>query len=548
MERATVYLIMLAALLISAALLITDVPALLGPRQFQEEVVFASEYNDIARDMATDSRGNIVVVGGRWESRWSSSSKFYVLKTSPEGQLEWSKIWNVTEYDMVEIDSQDSIIIAGVTGVNQDETSCFIMKLDPEGELVWQVEFPGIKYDWHWWPEYSDCIGLAVDAETDNIYVAGSLVASRHQTIVAALNSSGVELWQTTWEGPSDSNGTDVTTMWLSSKEGIIISGGIYKPEVTQFEYEYTGFYLAAFDVNGTARWNRTSSLIWTGFDTNEDEFVTATASWRGYNQVTLYEYNDGGVGGCTVDVGDYYTIRIQGFCMNGSEHIIGFGRVESLIVAAPVTRGFSARFQGPQAPQTLIVSCDPTGDLEWYDYLILGTMSEPCGVVFDSEGSMIIVGHTCAYSLYQNDFFIVFGFQHTPFPPDYQILLLGFFPLFNIIILGLLSELRRLHENGKSFLGFHSTGMTYRRAIWRLFQVELILFLLLYIFPLGTSGGGGPPSLVSYMPGWMQTLLLSIPFGILVLGFLYLVLRSQSGRSSSPQSGYKHSTQLYGQ
>ncbi|MFX1440454.1 MAG: hypothetical protein ACFFFD_09425 [Promethearchaeota archaeon] len=538
MRRATIYLVMLATLLASSALLILDFPLLFEPPRSEREVIFSSQYNDIARDMAMDSNGSIIVVGARMAED-TTASKFHMVKASSSGQLEWAKTWNISRNDMivgVEVDSMDNIILAGVSGFNQENTTGLVMKFDSQGELIWQMGFSGIKYNWHWWPPYSDYFGLTVDINTDNIFVVGSSIAAGHESLIAALNSSGSELWRTLWSGPSDSNGTDVTTMWLSSKEGIIITGGIYEAEaeLAMFEDEYKGFYTAAFAINGTLRWNHTSSLIWTGLETNEDEFVTATASWRGYNQVTLYTYDAGGIGGCTLDVGEYYSIRIQGFCMNGSEHIIGFGRVESLIVAAPVTRIFTPKYQAPQAPQTLILSCDSSGNLEWYDFLLLRTMSEPCGVIFDSQERMILAGHTSALSLYHNDFFIVFGFQHTPFLPDYQLLLLGFFPLFNIIIPGLLSELRRLHEEGISFMKIHISGMEFQRAIWRLAQVELILFLFLFVLPIASAPGGGPPSFFAYLPRWMQILLFSIPLGLIVLFFLYLVVRVQSSRSTA--------------
>jgi len=531
MGRAAVYTSLLTALLVVSVLLIADFPLLFAPPRSENEVVFRSEDNDISRDMAMDSQENIIIVGGRWEGLFESS-KFHIVKASSSGQEVWTKTWNISYHDMlvgVEVDSLDNIVLAGITGANQDETTGLIIKLDSEGELIWQVEFPGIKYSWYWWPDYSDYFGLEIDRETDNIYLAGSLSVAGHQSLIAALNSSGAELWRTTWDGPSNSNGTDVTTMWLSSEEGIIVSGGIY--EANGFDDYYSDFFIAAFDFNGTSRWNRTSSLIWTGLETNVDEYVTATASWKGYNQVSHYKYDSEGISSFELDVGEYYRITIQGFCLNGSEHILGFGRVESRISGSSVTRIFSARFEAPQATQTLILSCNSSGGLEWYDFLLLGEMSQPCGIEFDSEHRMIVAGHTSALSLYENDFFIVFGFRQTPFSPDYRMLLLSFFPLFNIIVPALMSELEKLHASGKSFIGIRSSGLKYKIAVWRLFQVQVLLLLFVLVPLVGLIFWGGMP--IGYLPGWVGMFLLSLPIGILVLGVLYQVVTVREKRNT---------------
>ncbi|MHA2395555.1 MAG: hypothetical protein ACXAC0_02555, partial [Candidatus Thorarchaeota archaeon] len=223
------------------------------------------------------------------------------------------------------------------------------------------------------------------------------------------------------------------------------------------------------------------------------------------------------------------YSISIEGFGLNESENIIGYVKVTSLIVGNPVKRGYSAEFSpGPPPPQTLVLSCSTSGELQWYDFLVLGSKSEPCGVRFDSADRLIIAGHTGELSFFENDIYVVFGFRQTPFPLPYQTLLVGFFPLFNIIIVALISELEVLYIKGRSILGVPSPGWNFRNAVKRLLQAQTILFLFLFANLTGFIVSTGLPPPIVYMPQWVSLLLLSLLFGIITLGLLFLRVRSR--------------------
>jgi len=261
---------------------------------------------------------------------------------------------------------------------------------------------------------------------------------------------------------------------------------------------------------------------------TGYNEFVTATDSWRGYNQVTRYAYDLEVISSFELNVGDYYSISIDGFDLNKTDNIIGYGTVKSLRAGSSVKRGFSALFQGPQPPQTLILSCSASGEFQWYDFLVLGRMSEPCGVLLDSDSRMIIAGHTSEWSFNENDIYIVFGFKQTSFPLPYQNLLVGFFPLFNIIFVALISEFETLNTKERSILGFRSPNWNSKNVIKQLLRSQIILLFVLFTILVGSGGGGGPPAPIVYLPQWVSLLLLSLPFGIITLGLLFLRVRSR--------------------
>ncbi|MHA1944078.1 MAG: hypothetical protein ACW96M_06755 [Candidatus Thorarchaeota archaeon] len=530
MERATGYVFLIVTLLLGSVLLITDFPGLFVPATSEKEIVLRSGFNDVSIDMTVDSQGNVIVVGGRMEGSETSTAKFHIVKVSSVGEEIWTKTWNNSLFNLlvsVEVDSLDEIIIAGVEGFNQENATGIVMKLSPDGVIEWEVEYAGLSYEWYSWPQEKHLFGLEIDSATDTIYVVGSLTDGNPRTLITSLDSSGSELWRTEWEGPSDSNGTDAAAFWLSSQEGLVVRCNIYGDDDTF--YPYAGSCMASFALNGTLMWNRTvQEFYWTGIETGMNEYVTATDSWRGYNQVTRYSYDHEEISSFELIVGEYYSISIDGFVLNSTENIIGYGKVVSLIAGDSVTRDYSALFSGPQPPQTLVLSCSTSGDFQWYDFLVLGRMSEPCGARFDSDNRLIIAGHTSEWSFFENNIYVVFGFRQTPFPIPYQNLLVGFFPMLNIIIFALISEFEVLHTKGRSILSFRSPGWKPRTTVKQLLLVQTISLIFLLTYLVGFGSGGGPPPPIVYMPQWVSLLLLSLQFGILTLGLLFLIIRTR--------------------
>ncbi len=530
MERATGYMFLLGVLLLGSVFLIADVPSTFAPSRSEIEIVLRSEYNDVSTDMTVDSQGNVIVVGGKMEGSETSTARFHMVKVSSSGEEIWTKTWNNSLYNMlvsVEVDSLDNIFIAGVEGFNQENTTGLVMKLNPDGVIEWTVEYAGLAYEWYNWPQVNYFFGLEIDSINDTFYVVGSLKDGCHRTLIANLDSSGSELWRTEWEGPSDWNGTDVGAFWLSSQEGLVVRCNIYGGDNPR--NPYIGSCISSFALNGTLMWNRTiNNFFWTGIESGINEFITATYSWRGYNQVTRYTYDLEEISNFELIVGEYYSISIGGFDSNKTGSILGYGTVTSLLAGSSVKREFSALFQGPQPPQTLVFSCSTSGELQWYDFLVLGRMSEPCGLRFDSNNRLIIAGHTSEGSFYENDIYVVFGFSQTPFPLPYQNLLVGFFPLFNIIIVALIREFETLYTKGKSILGFRSPNWSSRKVVKRLLQAQTILLFFLFTFLIGSGGGGGPPAPIVYLPQWVSLFLMSLPFGIITLGLLFLRARSR--------------------
>ncbi|UCH03921.1 MAG: hypothetical protein JSW05_10060 [Candidatus Thorarchaeota archaeon] len=531
MRNLGAYVTLLMALLLCSYLLVAYVPGLLTVPRSESEVILGTPDNDVSEDMAIDSEGNVIVVG-RSETDFETG-RFFMVKVSSEGQELWRKIWNESMNDVlvsVIVDSLDNIIVAGaVRSSDLEEQMGIVIKMSPDGDELWSFEIPGLRYDG--WPiaysQAADFLGLEMALHTDDIFMIGNIDDSSHKTLVMRLNSSGSVTWQNEWFGPAHQNGTRATDSWLTSRNTIMVTGLIYGTEDPY--WPYVGSFLAEFDLNGTEIWNSTSGEYWGSYEIAEDRFVTATHGMS-IERVACYTYDLNKTWEFDIDPGEHYSVIVRGFSLNGTDGLIGWGRVTSLLAGSPVTRSFSAKFSGPQPPQILVFSCSLDGVLQWTDFLVEGRMTEPCGCTFDNEDRLVIAGHTSSWSWEENDFIVVFGFRLTPVPPHYDMVLLGFFPILNLLVVGIAEEVETLFVTSRA--GFDSKQGP--RSAKRYAKATIIVetaFLIVLTSLLGGYGGGGPPSPLAYLPEWVSWLFWSLPVGILTLIVLYVGISTRQER-----------------
>ncbi|MFW9800472.1 MAG: hypothetical protein ACFFD9_08550, partial [Candidatus Thorarchaeota archaeon] len=527
---------LLAALLLCSFLLVTYVPSMLTAQRSESEIILGTPDNDISEDMAIDSEGNVIVVG-RTEIDFNTG-RFFMVKVSSEGHELWRKVWNESANDVlvsVAVDSLDNIIVAGaVRSSDLDEQEGIVIKMSPDGDEMWSFEVPYLlRYEGMSivYTQAADFLELEMVPQSDDILLIGNIYDNGHKTLLMRFNSSGSVIWQNEWFGPPHQNGTRATDSWLTSQNEIMVTGLIY--ETDDPYWPYGGPFLVAFDLNGTEVWNRTSGLYWSSYEIAEDRFVTATHGMS-IEQVTCYTYDLNKTWEFDIEPGEYYSVIVRGFTLNGTDNLIGWGRVTSLLAGSSVTRFLSAKFSGPQPPQILVFSFSLDGVLEWTDFLVQGRMTEPCGCGFDAESRLIMAGHTSSWSWEENDFIVVFGFRPTPVPPDYDMLLLGFFPIFNLLIVGIVKELDTQSIVGKGGLDSAQSAKTTMSFTKAAIIIETAILIVLWTVLFGVYGGGGPPSPIVYLPEWVSWLFWSLPVGILTLLILYLGISTRQSRAQN--------------
>jgi hypothetical protein len=146
--------------------------------------------------IATDSNGNVLVTGETLFT--ASSSNAFVVKLDSAGQSPSSTILNYNAVDLgiaIAVDSENNVLVAGVSASSETDSDGFVTKLSPTLESVWTKNLG----------TYAS--GVVVDA-ADNVFVTSE---TDSHALVRKLNSAGTTEWTSTLGGSGDyATGIDV--------------------------------------------------------------------------------------------------------------------------------------------------------------------------------------------------------------------------------------------------------------------------------------------------------------------------------------------------
>jgi hypothetical protein len=210
--------------------------------------------HDYARDMVTNSNGEIIVVGSFNSSfitfdsitlqNYSLNGDGYIVKYDMSGEIIWlTKIGGNgnDEIYQVALDSQDNIYCMGIfsdsltvdsqTIYGDSESNVFFSKFDTNANMIWLKAFAGVSNFWS---------GYDIDCDNfDNLYFSGSFDADsvffqgdtliNHGGIdifIVKLNTAGNLLWSRNFGGKEndcchsqqcDNSGNLFFSGWLNS-------------------------------------------------------------------------------------------------------------------------------------------------------------------------------------------------------------------------------------------------------------------------------------------------------------------------------------------
>ncbi|MBW2979781.1 right-handed parallel beta-helix repeat-containing protein, partial [Candidatus Woesearchaeota archaeon] len=236
---------------------------------------------DYVYSVAVDSDDNIIVAGTGVNLTGDDSADWHVEKLNSSGSLLWDYNWTGpgagafggADYAYsVAVDSDDNIIVAGFGG-NLSEDSYrdwHVEKLNSSGSKLWEFNWTGPVFGpLAWGADYA--YSVAVDSD-DNIIVAGygtNLTGDSTSDLhVKKLNSSGSQVWEYNWTGPS----TDVPQgVDVDSSGDIIVAG--YGLNLTGDDSD--DWYVQKLNSSGSLVWE----YNWTSpGDTGTQEYAYAVA------------------------------------------------------------------------------------------------------------------------------------------------------------------------------------------------------------------------------------------------------------------------------
>jgi hypothetical protein len=208
---------------------------------------FGGKGAQIARAATVDSMGNAIIVGsfdqafddGGGEAATAGLDDSFVIKLDPKGNLLWSQRFGGPESDLargVAVDGKGNIVVGGSFGGSVDfgggpitagagATSGFVLALDPGGKYLWARSFG----------TGEDAVVTAVAAgPTGNVAATGFFLgtadfgggpspsAGAEDVFITVMSSAGDPIWARTFGGLKSQRATGVT---FAATGDVVISG-----------------------------------------------------------------------------------------------------------------------------------------------------------------------------------------------------------------------------------------------------------------------------------------------------------------------------------
>jgi len=398
-----------------------------------------------------DSKGNIIVVGqttsvdfplkDAYQDNISDYSDSTISKFHPNGSLIFSTYLGGSAQDLimdVAIDSEDNIIIAGVTGssdfplVNAFKSNStgvaagsvdgFIAKFSEDGQsLLFSTFFGGTGNDWLYTMDVDSNDRIAISGTTQStdfplLNPCQDTHAGALDIFVSLIEADGQSLLFSTYLGTTgidhgrsidfDSQGN----VWLT---GITASGNLTTEGAYQEEYggSSSDVFLAKFSVNGaldyltflggsSIEWGNAltvdseDNIILTGFS-QSDDFPTMNPYQDervDYADMFITKFTPGGqsvvfstyMGGSSIDYGNAITIGLD-------DHIIATGQTDSADFPTTSTLNTTELSHN----NVVLVVLNPDGS--HLSSMIFGGADDDVGieVVWHSGYNFIVVGYT---------------------------------------------------------------------------------------------------------------------------------------------------------
>lgn len=206
---------------------------------------YGGPYLDNAYSVQQTSDGGYILAGKTY-SFGAELSDFWLVKTDPQGNEEWSKIFGGSNLDYaysVQQTSDNGYILAGKSasfGAGRDDV--WLIKTDPNGNEEWDKTYGGI-----FWER-----GYSVQQTTDGGYIiageTSSFGAGMNDVWLIKTDSNGNEEWNKTFGGPGDDRANSVRQTFDG---GYIIVGEMRMPTPSWID----GWVIKT-DPNGKEEWN----------------------------------------------------------------------------------------------------------------------------------------------------------------------------------------------------------------------------------------------------------------------------------------------------
>jgi uncharacterized delta-60 repeat protein len=234
-----------------------------GTKQWTEQLGSAS--SDFANGVATDSSGNVYVAGatyGGLDGNSKKNSDLFVVKYNSSGTKQWTKQNGTDMYDEargVATDSSGNVYVVGGTkgnlnGIsNSGRTDAFVIKFNSSGTKQWTKKLGT------WQNDLAN--GVATDS-SGNFYVTGftyqhldgNTSAGKADLFVVKYNSSGTKQWTKQLGTSKHDRARGVAT---DSSGNVYVTGDTYGGLDGNTNAGYNDLFVVKYNSSGTKQWTK---------------------------------------------------------------------------------------------------------------------------------------------------------------------------------------------------------------------------------------------------------------------------------------------------
>ena len=351
--------------------------------------VFDTGVSELAKGIAVDSWGNIIVTGR--SSREASGGDCLTIKYNPNGDTIWTRWYDSTFYDganAVAVDGSGNVIIAGDIRTDSTNADIHIVKYDPNGNILWTRTYSNGEKDVG---EFG--YGVAVDSK-DNIIVTGQAYYNWGDYITIKYDSSGNLLWVRTYDGGWEDCAQDVA---VDDSNNVIVTG--YSNGDMNWDW-----CTIKYNLYGDKIWVRRHDI---GLDDKADGVtcdkdgnvvVVGRLGQSPEKYASIVKYS---AAGDTLWIKLFPRIDTLDGLMNFTDVAAdGYGNI--------YTAGLFVLWDsGKDWRDYYIAKFNPQGDTLWTTLCDINWKDEPSGIALDSVDNIIVTGTTRA-DLFGFDYFTV--------------------------------------------------------------------------------------------------------------------------------------------